>query len=154
MFQWSKYDLEVRWYQFWSERPLWSAFAEMVRNSDFWDILVRIRSEFPSKSKNSEICHTNNNDDNWYNCIGMPQSKDAVWYNGNCNAWETILGILWCKFRIVSRVFQACIDYSHKKVRIYPPKDQKKVCFPPKMWSEKSQNFWHFCQNPIVGALH
>ena len=54
----------------------------------------------------------------------------------------------------------ACIDlhldYFYnvgKKVRIYPPKDQKKVCLFPKIWSEKSQNFLHFCQNPIVGAL-
>ena len=61
----------------------------------------------------------------------------------------------------LSWILWACIDlhleYSYNifgtKVRIYPPKDQKKVCLFSKIWSEKSQNFWHFCQNPIVGAL-
>ena len=50
-------------------------------------------------------------------------------------------------------LFMALIFNLSKKVRIYLLKVRKMVCFYPKIWSEKSQNFWHFSQNSIVGAL-
>ena len=70
-----------------AEHPLWSAFAEMVRNSDFLARLVRIWSEFQSESQNSEICHSHNDVYSWWNCIGMLQSQALVWYNRECYSW-------------------------------------------------------------------
>ena len=120
-----KYQIESAVKTCRAEHPLWSAFSEMVRNSDFLTKLVRKRSAFHPKSQNFRFWLLNYDEGDFEIIYIEDPVEDYIW------------------------IFFIC----ELKVRIDIQEGQILVCISVKIWSEKSQNFNNFGQKSIVGAL-